>query len=145
MFFFRADRILEETRRHLPEVAAAVAPGGRYEDAPAISIDYGIMEKASDIWAVEGTFGWNDIGGWAALADVHPADPDGNVRLGGPLVGIDARRNVVFGDALVALVGVEDLVVVAQGDAILVVPRARAQDVRAIAQALEMAALDRFL
>lgn len=143
MFFFRVDRILEETRRHLPEVARAI--DGRYEDAPAISIDYGIMEKAQDIWAVPGEFGWNDIGSWAAVADVHAADAGGQVRIGGPLVAIDAKQNVVVGDKLVALVGVEGLVVITTDDAVLVVPKERAQDVRAIVAQLEQRKLDSYL
>jgi mannose-1-phosphate guanylyltransferase len=143
MFFFRARRLLEETRRHLPAVAAALA--GRYEDAPAISIDYGIMEKATDIWAVPAEFGWSDVGGWADLADVCPPDASGHVRLGGPLVALDARDNVVVGEQLVALVGVEGLVVVAAGDAVLVVPRARAQEVRDVVAALGARGLDAYL
>jgi mannose-1-phosphate guanylyltransferase/mannose-6-phosphate isomerase len=135
MFFFRAARLLEETRRHLPEVARALEEG--YESAPSVSIDYGIMEKAEDIWAVAGDFGWSDVGNWSDLADVHPADDAGQVRLGGPLVAIDAARNVVVGDRLVALLGVEDLVVVATDDAVLVMSRERAQDVKAIVARLD--------
>src|SRR5262245_19998188 len=59
MFFFRADRLWRETEQHLPAAAAAIR-AGRYAEAPSVSIDYGIMEKASDIWAVPGAFGWND-------------------------------------------------------------------------------------
>jgi mannose-1-phosphate guanylyltransferase len=144
MFFFRAERLLEETRRHLPEVTRALETA-RYTEAPAISIDYGIMERASDILAVPGEFGWNDVGSWAALADVHPADPSGNVRLGGPLVAIGAERNVVYGDRMVVLLGVEDLVVVTTDDVVLVLPRARAQDVRAMVDELERRRLGEYL
>lgn len=143
MFFFRAERIWRETEDHLPHTAQAIA-AGRYADAAAISIDYGIMEKATDIFAVPGDFGWNDVGSWAALADVLPAQA-GNVRVGGPSVAIDAKGNVVVGDALVALVGVDDLVVVTAGDAVLVMPKARAQDVRAVVQELERRKMDPYL
>jgi mannose-1-phosphate guanylyltransferase len=143
MFFFRAARVLEETERHLPDVARALE--GRYEDAPAISIDYGIMEKARDIWAVPGEFGWTDVGCWADLTVVHAADAAGDVRVGGPLVAVEARDNVVVGEALVALVGVEGLVVVATEDAVLIVPRARAQDVRQVVAELERRRLDAYL
>jgi len=143
MFFFRANRILDETRRYLPEVARALDE--RYENAPSISIDYGIMEKAQDIWAVPGEFGWSDVGSWADLADVHPADAVGHVRIGGPLVAIDAKQNLVVGDRLVALVGVEGLVVVATDDAILIMPKERGQDVRAIVAQLEQRKLDAYL
>jgi mannose-1-phosphate guanylyltransferase len=143
MFFFRADRILEETRRLLPEVARALE--GRYEEAPAVSIDYGIMERAEDIWAVPGDFGWSDVGSWADLAEVHPADADGQVRLGGPLLALDARRNVVVGERLVALVGVEGLVVVATDDAVLVMARERGQDIREVVRRLEEHGLAEYL
>jgi mannose-1-phosphate guanylyltransferase len=143
MFFFGVDRLLDEVRRHLPAVAEALA--GRYEDAPAISIDYGIMEKADDIWAVTGDFGWSDVGSWADLADVRRADASDSVRIGGPLVAVDARRNVVVGEKLVALIGVEGLVVVATDDAVLVMPRDRGQDVRAVVTRLEQDGQDAYL
>jgi mannose-1-phosphate guanylyltransferase len=143
MFFFRVDRILDETRRHLPEVWHAL--GARYEAAPAISIDYGIMEKADGIWAVPGDFGWSDIGSWGDLAEIHRPDADGHVRIGGPLVSVGARDSVVVGDRLVALVGVENLVVVATDDAILIMPRQRAQDVREVVLRLEQQGLGAYL
>src|SRR5262249_29683222 len=140
----RADRLWREIEAHLPAAAAAIQ-AGRYAEAPPVSIDYGIMEKASDIWAVPGAFGWNDVGSWAALADVHPAEAAGNVRVGGPTVAIEAKGNIAFGDKLVALVGVDDLVVVATDDAVLVMPRERAQDVRAVVQELERRKMDPYL
>ncbi len=143
MFFFRADRILEETRRHLPEVARAL--DHRYEEAPSISIDYGIMEKAQDIWAVPGEFAWSDVGSWADVAAVHSAAPSGDVRIGGPLVAVDAKRNVVVGEKLVALLGVEGLVVVTTDDAVLIMPWERGQDVRAVVAELERRRLDAYL
>ena len=143
MFFFRVDRILDETRRHLPEVWQALDT--RYEDAPAVSIDYGIMEKARDIWAVPGDFGWTDVGSWVDLAVVHSADAEGHVRIGGPLVSIDAKQSVVVGERLVALVGVDNLVVVATEDAILIMPKERGQDVRRVVAQLEQKKLDAFL
>jgi mannose-1-phosphate guanylyltransferase len=143
MFFFRVDRILEETRRHLPAVVCAL--DHRYEDAPAVSIDYGIMEKAGDLWAVPGEFGWSDVGSWADLASIHPAGAGGEVRVGGPQVSVEARGNVVVGDKLVALVGVEGLVVVATDDAVLIMPRERSQDVRRVVAELERQGLDAYL
>lgn len=143
MFFFRVDRILDELRRHLPALLPAL--DARYEDAPAVSIDYGVMEKAEDIWSVPGAFGWSDVGSWGDLAGLHPADAAGQTRLGGPLVAIDARDNVVVGEPLVALVGVEGLVVVATEDAILIAPKGRSQEVRAVVAALEQRRLDAYL
>lgn len=144
MFFFRACRILDEVRRHLPEVWAALE-SDRYAEAPTISLDYGVMERTEDIWAVPGEFGWCDLGHWADLAAVHPPDADGHVRVGGPLLALDARDNVVVGAPLVALVGVEGLVVVATEDAVLVVPRARAQEVRRVVGELKTRGLEQYL
>jgi mannose-1-phosphate guanylyltransferase len=160
MFFFRADRILAEIRRHLPlladgldDILAAHRAGGAgetiariYPRLPAISLDYGVMEKTSGIVAVPGDFGWSDVGSWAALADLRAADGAGNV-VEGRAVLVDAGDNLVSADpgALVALVGVSGLVVVRAGDAVLVVPRERAQDVREVVKRLEEMGLDAFV
>ena len=94
-----------------------------------------------------GDFGWNDVGAWSALAEVAPADADGNVVRGGDAVTYDASNNIVLTDAgtVVALCGVEGLVVVRAGDAVLVLPRERAQDVKEITRLLEARGLSRFL
>lgn len=155
MFFLTARRMFEETRRHLPALAAlldaAVAAGGadelkkvieaQYPDAPAISIDHGIMEKATGLRVVPGEFGWNDVGSWAALTAVRPPDLRGNVVLGGATL-IDGDGNIIVADEgapYVGVVGVRDLVVVATRDAILVIPKDRAQDVRQIVEAAKKA------
>jgi mannose-1-phosphate guanylyltransferase len=152
MFFLTARRMLEESRRHLPGLAAlldaavsapnaaeAIASG--YVEIPSISIDNGIMEKASGLRVIPGEFGWNDVGSWAALPALRPPDSDGNVVLGGATV-IDARGSIVVAEAgapFVGVVGVHDLVVVATSDAVLVIPRDRAQDVRQVVEAAKRA------
>jgi mannose-1-phosphate guanylyltransferase len=155
MFFLTAGRMFEETRRHLPALAAlldaAVAAGDAkaaaaviaagYRDVPAISIDNGIMEKASGLRVVPGAFGWNDVGSWAALPAVRPPDARGNVVLGAATL-IDGDGNIVVaeeGAPFVGVVGVRDLVVIATRDAILVVPKDKAQDVRKIVEAAKQA------
>ena len=152
MFFLTAGRMLEESRRHLPALGAlltaavaakdpvaAIAAG--YRDVPSISIDNGIMEKASGLRVVPGAFGWNDVGSWAALPAVRPPDARGNVVLGGATL-IDGDGNIVVaeeGAPFVGVVGVRDLVVVATRDALLVVPKDKAQDVRKIVEAAKQA------
>ncbi len=149
MFFFTAHRLFDEAAAHMPELAAILAeirtsadPAGtanaRYPATPKISIDYGIMEKASGIRVVPGDFGWNDVGSWSALADIRPKDGAGNVAIG-DVVMSDVAGSVVVaepGAPLIGVVGVDDLVVVATKDAVLVVPKARAQEVRAVVDAL---------
>jgi mannose-1-phosphate guanylyltransferase len=148
MFFLTVGRLLEEVRRHLPALgqaldAMAAAPDfdaavrERYPSAPSISIDSGIMEKASGLHVVPGDFGWNDVGSWAAMTAIRRADADGNVVVGGAQL-IEGKGNVVVaepGAPYVSVLGVDDLVVVATADAVLVIPKHRAQDVRQIVEA----------
>jgi mannose-1-phosphate guanylyltransferase len=157
MFFFRARRMLAEIARQLPALAAgldelaaagfaAAATARVYPALPSISIDHGVMERAAGTLLVDGDFAWSDVGSWAALPEVRAADGAGNV-VSGRAVLVDARDNVVAADdgALVALVGVSGLVVVRAGNAVLVVPRDRAQDVREIVKRLEQGEGDAYL
>jgi mannose-1-phosphate guanylyltransferase len=108
--------------------------------APA-SIDYAIMEKTDRVAVVPGDFGWNDVGSWAAVADLGPGQ-------GGraPVVAVDASGNVVFNpERLVALVGIHDVIVVDAPDAILICRKDRAQDVRDVVAELERRRLDAYL
>jgi mannose-1-phosphate guanylyltransferase len=150
MFFLTAGRMREEARRHLPKLgalldaavaapdpAAAIAAG--YAAVPSISIDHGIMEKASGLRVIPGEFGWNDVGSWAAVTALRAPDARGNVVLGAATL-IDSDGTVVVADEgapFVGVVGVHDLVVVATRDAVLVIPKDRAQDVRQIVDTLQ--------
>jgi mannose-1-phosphate guanylyltransferase len=163
MTFVGARRLLADIGRHLPETHRALAAIGRalddgaaaaaacaaalYPDLLPISIDHGVLEHLTDIVCVPGDFGWNDVGSWSAVAEIAPAGPDGNVSVGQAIAIGGARGNIVVGDpgCLIALIGVEDLVVVQSGDAVLVVPRSRAQEVREVVAALGRAGLERFL
>jgi mannose-1-phosphate guanylyltransferase / mannose-6-phosphate isomerase len=98
--------------------------------APQKSIDYAVMEKTDHAAVVEGRFRWSDIGSWDAVFDVAPRDKAGNV-LTGPVAALDTQNCIVHTEGrLVAVVGVEDLVVVTTPDAVLVLPRERAEDVK---------------
>jgi mannose-1-phosphate guanylyltransferase len=155
MFFLTAGRMLEEARAHLPalasvldaalaapdDAAAAAVVRARYGEATSISIDNGIMEKATGLRVLPGSFGWNDVGSWAAVASIRDADADGNVVLGGATL-IDGAGNLVVaeeGAPFVGVVGVRDLVVVATKDAVLVIPKHLAQDVKKIVEAAKAA------
>jgi mannose-1-phosphate guanylyltransferase len=161
MFFLTARRMFEEARRHLPaladvldatvaardDAAAAAIVRERYAQAPSISIDNGIMEKAGGLRVLPGAFGWSDVGSWAAVADIRPADAKGNVVLGGATL-VDGERSLVIADEgapFVGVVGVTDLVVVATKDAVLVVPKALAQDVKKIVEAAKKTGRDDLL
>jgi mannose-1-phosphate guanylyltransferase len=153
MFVWRTDAILSRFTRLLPRHAeilrSAIARGGPTMDPDAlrhafaalepVSVDYGIMEQADDVRVVGATFSWSDIGGWEALGEHLPRDGHGN-RHNARLALLEAEENVVFStdpDELVALVGVEGLVVVRAGSRTLIVPRERAEEVKRLVSSLE--------
>jgi mannose-1-phosphate guanylyltransferase len=158
MFFFLASRILDAIDLHLPglgeqlhryETAAEIGREAElvsetYASLPAVSIDHGIMEKVDSVSVVPGSFDWSDLGSWTSAWELSPQDERGNVLPEGGL-SVDAAGNYAWAPEgkLVALIGVKDLVVVDSGDALLVVPRERAQDVRDIVAALRERGDDR--
>jgi mannose-1-phosphate guanylyltransferase len=150
MFVFRARVMLQSISRHLPELhaglAALDAAAQQGDEArvlaevfpafPSISIDHGVMEKADRVAVVPGTFGWNDVGSWEVSWELARHDVEGNALPEGS-IAIDAANNLVKDlttgkKRRFALLGVSDLVVVETDDAVLVMPRSRAQDVRAV-------------
>lgn len=160
LFVFRADVMLEAFERHMPELSAALeavqgALGTRREAAvvkkafkamPATSIDYGVAERASNMVVVPSRCGWSDVGSFNALPEVRPVDADGNVSLGEANVLIDSAGCVVVGSGRpVAVVGMKDVVVVDAGDAVLVVPKEKSQDVRKAVEALKARKLGRYV
>jgi mannose-1-phosphate guanylyltransferase/mannose-1-phosphate guanylyltransferase/mannose-6-phosphate isomerase len=146
--------MIEALGNHAPEVLAAAqaALGGAARDgrrvmpdaaafaaAPAVSIDYAVMEKAERIAVVPAQVGWSDIGSWDALHIAADKDSDGNA-VTGPGLAIGTSGCLIRSEGpLVAAIGVEDLVIVATGDAVLIVPRARAQEVKDAVEALARA------
>ncbi|MFZ0354065.1 MAG: mannose-1-phosphate guanylyltransferase/mannose-6-phosphate isomerase [Pseudolabrys sp.] len=151
-FLFRADVLLSELERLEPDMASAVKAAvanasndlgfvrlqpEAFARAPQKSIDYAVMEKTDRAAVVAGQFRWSDIGSWDALFDITPRDTAGNV-LQGPVVSVDSTGCVVHADQrLTAVVGVKDLIVVSTSDAVMVVPRARAQEVRELVSKLK--------
>jgi mannose-1-phosphate guanylyltransferase len=152
MFFFTVARFLAEAHQHLPalakilnEIKVAEDPlavaARRYPEAPKISIDYGIMEKATGLRVVPGDFAWNDVGNWAAIRDIRPRDLAGNVTSGDVILS-DVKNSVIMampGSPTVGVVGVDNVVVIVTRDAVLVVNQDRAQEVRTIVDTLSKA------
>ncbi|NLG66665.1 MAG: mannose-1-phosphate guanylyltransferase [Actinobacteria bacterium] len=154
MFVWGTDVILSEYHKNLPghlAVLEAVPLGGGAEEIPSaalreafaslpsVSVDYGVMEHAANVRMIGATFEWSDLGGWVALEEYLPADDHGN-HFRGRLATLDARANIVFcadPGELVALVGVDDLIVVRAGRRTLVVPRWRAEEIRQLVAQLE--------
>lgn len=110
-----------------------------FDRAPAVSVDYAVMERTADAVVVPVEFRWDDLGAWDAFERVLPANDEGNVAAGdADLRTLDAENNVVAADGRhVSLVGVSDLAVVAWGDRVLVVPKDRAQAVRDLTNELK--------
>jgi mannose-1-phosphate guanylyltransferase/mannose-6-phosphate isomerase len=146
-FMARADVLLAELACFEPEmhnaVEAAVAGAttdlgfirlapGAFAAAPAKSFDYAVMERTDKAAIVEGRFRWSDIGSWDAVLDVSERDASGN-SVRGPSLLLETRDCVVHSeDRLSVLLGVKDLIVVSTSDALMVMPRERAQDVKSI-------------
>jgi mannose-1-phosphate guanylyltransferase len=139
MFAWRIPVILEAFDRFLPEIREAWDAAGNdaekaYPRIPVISVDHGILEKATNVVTFPLDCGWEDVGSWLALenlADALGARTTAGAVFGGQIVAVDARGNIVDAPGkVVALLGVEDLIVVHHGDAVLVASKPRAQDVR---------------
>jgi mannose-1-phosphate guanylyltransferase len=154
MFVWRADSFLEALREYLPETHDLLAPAvcegpealsAAYDRIPNISVDYAIMEKIADVVAVPADFGWRDIGDWAALYDMLDHDADGNA-FAGEHVALDTSGSLVVAPGkLVATVGVSDLIVVEDGDVLLIMRRDRAQDVKKVLDTLKETRRQRYL
>jgi mannose-1-phosphate guanylyltransferase len=157
IFIWRADCLLETTRRSLPSVFQAVvkiAGGGisaaiikkLFSKVPGVSIDYGLMEKLSGgILTIPVAMGWSDVGNWAALKGLLPVGKGGNVSLGNNIL-VKSSGNVIKGSGrLIATVGLKDHVVVDTGDAVLVCPLSETESIREIVNELQKKKMHRLL
>lgn len=153
MFVWRAGTILDELARHCPELHTSLralhrgrAAGGALDEAgyralPSLPIDVAVMERSSAGCVLPVDFEWNDVGAWPALEELHPADSGGNRGVfpaGGALVAHDARGAIAFSSTphLIAVLGLDDVVVVHTPDATLVARKDRCEDVKKIVEAL---------
>ncbi len=152
MFFWRTQSLATVMRRVLPDVGNAIDSisesirGGNQDELqrlfaalPDISIDYGVMERASNVFVLPATFPWDDVGSWDALERMQPLDESNNV-LQGDVVAVDASSCVVVNthtrSHTVAVLGVTGVVVVTTNDATMVCLKDRAQDVKRIVSTL---------
>jgi mannose-1-phosphate guanylyltransferase len=158
MFAWTVEAIEGAIREHLPELAGALdrlmdaastlgeeeAVARHYPLLPRVSVDFGVMEKAQPIWAVDVDFEWSDVGSWLGLAGVLPAAAGGTVL--GDVVALESDGCVLVSDGpLVAAVGIRDVVVVATRDAVLVVSKDHAQRVKELVEKLRMEGRDELL
>jgi mannose-1-phosphate guanylyltransferase/mannose-6-phosphate isomerase len=157
-FSWRVEVFLEELARHAPrhltglrKVVAAQKAGDEagaarlYNRLPVEVVDRSVMEKTDRLLLVPADFDWADIGNWSELGDRVRADDRGN-SVEGEAILVDTRGSLILSDRrLVAAIGLEDMIIVDSEDALLVVPRSRAQDVRKVVEALRRARKTRYL
>ncbi|MCU0869394.1 MAG: mannose-1-phosphate guanylyltransferase/mannose-6-phosphate isomerase [Burkholderiales bacterium] len=155
MFLMRASAYLEELRVHAPAVLEAVTraidlakadldfcrlDAGAFASAPSISIDYAVMEKTLKGVVVPVEMGWNDVGSWDALWDIHGKSADGNVMQGDVVTANVSNTFIKAEDRMVAAVGVEGLVIVETADAVLVASKQASQDVKLLVDEMKRSA-----
>lgn len=151
MFLFKASRYLQELERFQPEMLARSRQAWQqarrdadftrldrdaFTAVPSDSIDYAVMEKTADAVVIPLDAGWNDVGSWTALRDVSQQDGDGNAHQG-DVIAIDCRNTYAYAQRLVALVGLDDVIVVETDDAVLVGKADRMQEVKTVVAKLK--------
>lgn len=151
MFLFKASRYLQELERFQPEMLAGSRSAWQqarrdtdftrldkaaFAAVASDSIDYAVMEKTADAVVIPLDAGWNDVGSWTALRDVSQQDGDGNAHQG-DVIAIDCRNTYAYGQRLVAMVGLDDVIVVETDDAVLVGKADRMQEVKTVVSQLK--------
>ncbi len=159
IFVFKVSVFLDSVKAYAPALYADLMRirehigNEDYEDALAriygevdsISIDYGILEKAGNVFLVQGDFIWNDLGSWEEIYKYDQKDENGNAQTG-EVIFQDTKNSYVFAPkSLVAVVGLEDVIVVQEGDTILVCKRERAEDIKQVVGEITKRKLDQYL
>lgn len=151
MYLFKSQRVLAEIEKYLPEVSAAAQKAvakathdldflrldqDALMESPAISIDYGVMEKTARAAVIPAEIGWSDVGSWASLAETLKPDETGNITSGDVLLEETKRSYVRSEGPLVCTLGIDNIIVVATEDAVLVAQKDQAQKVGNLVQKL---------
>ena len=156
MFFWRVDTFMDSLNKYLPElhdsltkIAPKLSSGesfdGIWDLIEPESIDYGLLEKASNIYVVSGEFRWNDIGSWNALYDILNPSKDGNIVKGNGEV-FKGKNNLIHSNGrLTAIVGADDLIVINTDDVTLVVPNHKVEDVKELVEMLKTSGKDNLI
>jgi mannose-1-phosphate guanylyltransferase len=158
MFVWRIDAILAAYKELAPEIYALLTEinalwdkegenadiSALYSKMPKIPVDVGIMERSARTAVIPVDYGWSDVGGWKALMEMEESDPNGNVLLCNSEV-IDSKSNYVHSGKMVALIGVNNLIVVETPDAILIADRDKSEQVKEIVNALRRKKLSQYL
>ena len=159
MFIWKVRLILQEIEKYLPELGEQLAKlepviGTEayqstleyvYGVIRSISIDYGVMEKASNVFVAKGDFGWSDVGSWDEVVRLTPTNGDENA-LRGTVIVKDSHRNYIdAGNKVVATIGVDDIIVVTTDDAVLICKKGRSQDVKEVVDYLRRKQINELL
>jgi len=159
MFIFRADTMIEEMERLMPDIFFQMNPlhhklhdkdfdkhlEQAYSQIKGISIDYGIMEKTDKVHIIRSNFGWSDVGSWDEIYNMRKKDASGNVKEGTTVV-INSKNCLVINDQRIsALVGVEDLLVIDTDNGLLICKRGESQNVKEVVDYLKRKGLDKYL
>ncbi|MEQ9886769.1 mannose-1-phosphate guanylyltransferase/mannose-6-phosphate isomerase [Pectobacterium zantedeschiae] len=152
MFMFKASVYLNALKEYRPDIFAACEQAcansredldftrldeAAFTNCPDDSVDYAVMEKTSDAVVIPLAAGWSDVGSWSSLWDILEKDESGNVNIG-EVIALDSHNNYISSDsALVATIGIDDVVIVNTGDALLVAAKDRSQDVKKVVDRLK--------
>ena len=159
IFVFRVSTILKAIEDLLPDLYDGLMEIRRFLDKPSyeevlqkiyqqirgISIDYGVMEKAGNVYLVRGDFTWSDLGSWEQVYKLSPKDKDGNVTAGDTIL-LDSKSSYVYSSkGVVAVLGLEDVVVVQEKDATLICKREKVEEVRQVVDRLKRKKLLKYI
>lgn len=159
MFVWKASTILKNFKEYLPEIYEGLQKIGEsinteeYEEVlrkefpnlPSESIDYGIMEKAKNIYVIPGNFGWDDVGSWLSLERINKTNQDGNV-ISGNVISIKTKNSIIQGnEKLIATIGLEDIVIVDTEDVTLICHKNNSQEVKEIINNLRICNRNEYL
>lgn len=151
MFVWKVSSILSNFKKHLPRIYDGLTRIGqsygtnRFEEAvnseflkfDSVSVDYGIMEVASNIFTISGSFGWDDVGSWLSLERMMRLDENGNAMQGNT-ISLHSKNMIVIGTKkLIATIGLEDLIIVDTDDVLMVCAKNEAQNVKSIIEKLK--------
>jgi len=148
IFVWRTAALLQAFQQHAAEIHRILAAGlphyntpgeqafidEAYPATPAISVDYAIMEKAANVYTIPSSFGWSDLGTWASLYAESPRDEAGNAIQGDKALPIDTRNSFIRlpQGKLAVIGGLEDYIVVDEGDVLLIWPKDREQEIKQV-------------
>ena len=153
IFIWKAKNVLQAFKAYAPKIHEILAAGEAdyntpneqsfidkaYPTTPSISVDYAIMENAQNIYTIPADIGWSDLGTWASLHAESDKDEDGNVMNGNKIMTFDTYNSLIRvpKDKLVVIKGLDDFMVIDEGDVLLIYPKSKEQEIKAITKEIE--------